>query len=157
MAGRDPVAAGTVCDRAREWSSLRLDGELSVLEEELLERHLGVCESCLFFAEGMRTSTSAIREARPEAPTRRTAVPARRRRSAFSVERRRTALVAAAALVVGALAGSFLERPSQSVPPAQSPQVSLLSNDVRQLRDIPRPRTQPAPVPALPNPPEGVI
>jgi Putative zinc-finger len=160
MAGRDPLAAVTVCDRAREWSSLRLDGELSLLEEELLDRHLGVCESCLFFAEGIRTSTSAIRAAQPEVPASRTALPARRRRSTFSVERKRTALVAAAALVLGAVAGSFLERPSQSVPPAQSPQVSLLSNDVRQLQDIPRPlpRTVPAPVPSTPpNPPEGVI
>ncbi|MGH3023912.1 MAG: zf-HC2 domain-containing protein [Gaiellaceae bacterium] len=160
MAGRDPQIAGTVCERAREWSSLRLDGELSLLEEELLERHLGVCESCLFFAEGMRTSTSALREAQPEVPARRTAVPARRRRAAFSVERRRTALVAAAALVLGALVGSFFQGPSQSAPPGQSPQVSLLTNDVRQLRDIPRPlpRTLPAPVQSVPpNPPEGVI
>lgn len=162
MAGRDPLS-GSVCDRAREWSSLRLDGELSLLEEELLDRHLGVCDPCLAFAEGMRSTTSTLREAAPEIPARRTALPAaprRRRRSAFSVERRRTALVAAAALVLGALVGSFFERPSQPAPPGQPPQVSLLTRDVNHLRDLPRqaPRTLPAPATSTPpNPPEGVI
>lgn len=161
MAGRDPLSS-SVCDRAREWSSLRLDGELSPLEEELLERHLGVCEPCLSFAEGVRSTTSVLREAAPEIPARRTPVPARsrRRRSVFSVERRRTALVAAAALVLGALVGSFFERPSQPAPPGQPPQVSLLTRDVNHLRDLPRqaPRTLPAPAPSTPpNPPEGVI
>jgi len=46
MAGRDPLIEGGDCDRTHEWASLRLDGELSPLEEELLERHLTACDDC---------------------------------------------------------------------------------------------------------------
>ena len=35
MAGSDPLMMGGACERAREWASLRLDDELSVLEEEI--------------------------------------------------------------------------------------------------------------------------
>ena len=34
------------CDRARAWVSLRLDDEISELEERLLEAHLGRCAAC---------------------------------------------------------------------------------------------------------------
>ena len=61
MAGNDPLMMGGACERAREWASLRLDDELSVLEEEILERHLDVCDACRRFEEGMRTSTVRIR------------------------------------------------------------------------------------------------
>ena len=30
MAGRQPLTWGSACERAREWSSLRIDGELSL-------------------------------------------------------------------------------------------------------------------------------
>jgi anti-sigma factor RsiW len=159
MAGREPVPGRSVCERAREWSSLRIDGELSLLEEELLERHLGACESCRAFETGMRSTAEAMRSAPVERSSRRIRIPARTS-AGFSVERRRTALVAAAALALGALVGSFFEGPSQSVPAVGDPQVSLLSRDLNQLLELPRtaPPAVPAPVPSVPpNPPEGVI
>jgi anti-sigma factor RsiW len=157
MAGNDPLMMGGACERAREWASLRLDDELSVLEEEILERHLDLCDACRWFEEGMRTSTARIRSTPLEAPSRRMPVPSRR--SVVTPRRRRTAMVAAAALALGALVGSFVERPGQQVPSESPSQVSFLSRDANNLRDIPRARFMtPVPTPATPrNPPEGVI
>jgi Putative zinc-finger len=157
MAGNDPLFMGGACERAREWASLRLDDELSVLEEEILERHLDFCEACRRFEEGMRLSTARIRSTPLEAPSRPLEVPARHR--VVTPYRRRTALVAAAALALGALIGSLVERPGQAVPSESPSQVSFLSRDSNNLRDIPRARfLTPVPSPAAPrNPPEGVI
>ncbi len=157
MAGNDPLMMGGACERAREWASLRLDDELSVLEEEILERHLDLCDACRWFEEGMRTSTARIRSTPLEAPSRRMPVPSRR--SVVTPRRKRTAMIAAAALALGALVGSFVERPGQQVPSESPSQVSFLSRDANNLRDIPRARFMtPVPTPATPrNPPEGVI
>jgi ferric-dicitrate binding protein FerR (iron transport regulator) len=159
MAGREPVSFGVRCERARHWASLRLDGELSTLEGQLLDRHLRACEECRAFDAGIGVATSLLREAPPELP-RRQASPAPARRSRFQFEARRTALVAAAALALGALIGSVLHRPTPSLAPARAPEVSFLSRDVKQLRALPRVKraATPTPVPSgPPNPPEGVI
>jgi hypothetical protein len=68
-------------------------------------------------------------------------------------------MVAAAALGLGALIGSLVERPGDAVPSQTPSQVSFLSRDSNNLRDIPRARFMtPVPTPATPrNPPEGVI
>ena len=166
MAGRPSPTGGTACDRPREWVSLRVDGELSLLEEELLERHLGACEACQSFEEAIRSTTGLLRAAPLEEPSRRATVPAlamhastRRRRGDGSKTGRRTALVAAAALAAGALVGSLVEPRSQIQPAEPVSEVSLLM-DFQQLRELPRTKRwlRPAPAPALPpNPPEGVI
>jgi anti-sigma factor RsiW len=158
MAGRDPGTIGVRCERARHWASLRLDDELSPLEGQLLERHLAGCELCRAFDAGMRSATGLVRAAPAERPSRHFEQP-RRRLVRFSLERRGTALIAAAALALGALAGSLLERPSAPVPQEQAPEVSLLSRDVKQLQQLPRDVEEaPAPVRSTPpNPPEGVI
>jgi hypothetical protein len=159
MAGREQFAWDGVCERAREWSSLRIDGELSLLEEELLERHLSACADCAGFDEATRATAAAMRTAPVERPSRRLRIPARRA-AGFSVERRRTAVVAAAALALGALVGSYFDRAPRPAPVDGGSQVSLLSRDVNQLRDLPReaPPARQAPVPSgPPNPPEGVI
>ena len=157
MAGSDPLMMGGACERAREWASLRLDDELSVLEEEILERHLDFCDACRRFEEGMRLSTARIRSTPLETPTRRVPVPART--GVVTQYRKRTALVAAAALAIGALVGSLVERPGQPVPSESPSQVSFLSRDANNLRDFSRTRLMtPLPAPATPrNPPEGVI
>jgi len=157
MAGNDPLMMGGACERAREWASLRLDDELSVLEEEILERHLDVCDACRRFEEGMRVSTVRIRTTPLEMPVRRMPVPSRR--VVVTRQRKWTAMVAAAALALGALIGSLVERPGDAVPRQAPSQVSFLSRDNNNLRDIPRARFMtPVPTPATPrNPPEGVI
>lgn len=158
MAGNDPLSLGGVCERAREWASLRLDGELSLLEDELLERHLEVCEACDAFEAGVRSTTTLLRTAPVEVPTRPLVVVPEPR--AIPLVRRRTAVVAAAALALGALVGSFFERPGAPAP-SEAPSLSLLMReDVEQLHDLPRVKRFMSPVPiptAPPNTPEGVI
>jgi hypothetical protein len=157
MAGNDPLMMGGACERAREWASLRLDDELSVLVEEILERHLDVCDACRRFEEGIRVSTVRIRTTPLEMPARQMPVPSRR--VVVTRQRKWTAMVAAAALGLGALVGSLVERPGDAVPSQTPSQVSFLSRDANNLRDIPRARFMtPVPTPATPrNPPEGVI
>ena len=105
----------------------------------------------------MRSSTTLVRGTPGELPTRRFEQP-RRPLVRFPLERRRTALVAAAALALGAFAGSLLERPATPEPTLEAPQVSLVT-DVQQLQDLPRDGAEtPAPERSTPpNPPEGVI
>jgi hypothetical protein len=157
MAGKDPLIRGGLCDRAREWTSRRLDGELSPLEEELLERHLDFCVDCRAFDGDVRWATDVLRLTPHERPSHRVTLPAR---PAARISRGRlTAVAAAAALGVGALLGALVERPSSAPPANGSTEVSLLSNEAKQLRDLPRARFLSPPAPAAPveNPPEGVI
>ena len=157
MAGKDPLILGGLCDRAREWASLRLDGELSPLEEELLERHLDACRDCRAFEDDVRWATDVLRLTPQERPSRRLTLPARPARRVTG--RRLTANAATAALAAGALVGAVVERPSSQAPANGPTEVSLLSNEAKELRDLPRTRLlSPAPAPAPPpNPPEGVI
>jgi predicted anti-sigma-YlaC factor YlaD len=55
--------SGHLCERARFWASLRLDGELSELEGALLDAHLARCAGCQAVAEGFGVSTIALRSA----------------------------------------------------------------------------------------------
>lgn len=157
MAGKDPLVQRGLCERAREWTSLRLDGELSPLEEELLDRHLEGCDACRLYAADVGWATDVLRLTPHERPSRRVTLPAPPARRV--TRRRLTAVAAAAALALGALVGSLLERPSSQAPAEVPTEVSLLSNEAKQLRDLPRTRVlSPVPAPEVPtNPPEGVI
>ena len=155
MAGRHPLTEWAPCDRAREWASLRLDDELSPLEEELLVRHLEICEDCRAFESNARWATDVMRMTAAERPSQRVAIPARPA-SARWAGPRRAAVAAAAGLALGALVGSTAQGPpsTNTGPPRQ---VSLVDTD--DLQDFPRsnvPAPAPSPPPS-PNPPEGVI
>jgi hypothetical protein len=52
-----------VCDRARAWVSLDLDGGLSTFEKRLLDRHLDACDPCRAFADDSAQFTLTLREA----------------------------------------------------------------------------------------------
>jgi predicted anti-sigma-YlaC factor YlaD len=54
---------GHLCERARLWASLRLDGELSELEGALLDAHLARCAGCRAVTDGFAASTAAVRSA----------------------------------------------------------------------------------------------
>jgi predicted anti-sigma-YlaC factor YlaD len=51
------------CERAREWASLELDGELSTFERALLEAHLESCRTCTEFSSAISGLTGALRSA----------------------------------------------------------------------------------------------
>jgi predicted anti-sigma-YlaC factor YlaD len=94
--------SGHLCERARFWVSLRLDGELSELEGALLDAHLARCAGCRAVADGFVTSTTALRSA------------SLKRVAPVIVElprspRRLLAIVAVAAvLVLGVIAGGLV-------------------------------------------------
>jgi hypothetical protein len=102
----------------------------------------------------MRATAEILRRSPVEAPSR-PGVIRLPRASRSPLRRKRTALVAAAALGLGALVGSLVQGPSARAPQAPGPEVSLLTRDVQQLRDLPRLEDDPALPP--PNQREGII
>jgi predicted anti-sigma-YlaC factor YlaD len=124
-----------MCERARGWSSLRVDGELSELESELLDAHLGRCRACREFARDAQTVAAVLSAARLERPAPLSLVVPRR------TQRRRVLRAAAAgcfvviAAIVTGIAGS--SAPSGSAAAAKPvAMVSTLDtpNELRQLR-----------------------
>jgi len=68
-----------MCERAREWASLSLDGELSEFERVLLDAHVGRCEACSSYVLEITAITSTLRAAQLEPVPHPIAVPLRRR------------------------------------------------------------------------------
>jgi hypothetical protein len=95
---------GQLCDRAREWSSLRLDGELSQLEQALLDSHLERCSDCRAFAAAAAAYTFELRMSEPEQLTAPIVLP---RRATGALRSLQTG-VAAAMVVAAAALGSAL-------------------------------------------------
>lgn len=145
------------CERAREWSSLRLDGELSELEEALLDKHLEDCAVCEAFDAGLRANSELLRTAPMARPSSGFEVPAAGRRRA-GVSRILAVAGVLGAAALGSVVGSTLDRPAPS-PAKPAAQVSFLTRDVSQLRQIPRgKRVTPNAPPHQPGePPEGLI
>ena len=157
MAGAHFPLENRRCERARQWSSLRLDGELSELEGALLEKHLETCGSCVAFDERLTATALSLRTTLPEPPRIRLQIP-KRTRVSFPVSRRVAVAAIAAALGLGSLVGSMLHRPA-ATPAPESPLISFLTRDVSQLRQIPRGTHIAPPAPARDpgEPPEGII
>jgi len=97
------------CERAREWASLRMDGELSELEQVLLQSHLDRCAGCSAYSAGVAAATAEIRGAKVERLTRPVTLPLHRR-IAFTARAFQAgtgvAAVLAAAVGLGTLFGS---------------------------------------------------
>ena len=106
--------AGRRCDRARQWISLRLDGELSDFEQALLDAHLADCGDCAAFAGDVSSITGRLRSAPLESLSRPIVLPSRRR--AFLRPVRVGAAAAAVVVVAGVatLVGSFRGSPTLS-------------------------------------------
>src|SRR5436189_1493262 len=51
------------CERARQWISVGLDGELSGFEGVLLDGHLAACKACTAFLIETRSLTNELRNA----------------------------------------------------------------------------------------------
>lgn len=114
--------SGQLCERARFWASLRLDGELSELEGALLDAHLARCAGCRTAVDGFGASTTALRSAPLE------------RLAPVAVElprtpRRLVAMVAVAAVVVLSVITGGLVRGQVSHDAASAPRlVAVVAN-----------------------------
>jgi len=93
----------TACERAGQWISLELDGELSQMEHAALERHLASCDRCRSLGLEVRGFTSLLREAPLVEPSRRVVAhaPARARKVRRVAAMLAFAVVGAAAAVTG--------------------------------------------------------
>jgi predicted anti-sigma-YlaC factor YlaD len=99
------------CERAREWASLRLDGELSEFEQALLDAHLERCAPCADYARNVTDATTALRSAEASRLSVPIALPLRRRAlplRAISAATAAAAVVAAVGLgtLIGSLGGT---------------------------------------------------
>ena len=59
----------TACERATQWISLELDGEIAVLERAALGRHLQRCDKCRYTRTEIGGFTRELREAPAEEPS----------------------------------------------------------------------------------------
>ena len=123
------------CDRAREYASLRLDGELSDFESALLDSHIERCPSCRAFAEDLVGVTERLRTAPLERPLIVLTLPQRR----FAALRRMQASAAAAAVVsvvgIGALFGMLHSNAST---PGHVAKLGSMAQEKREFRDLRR-------------------
>ena len=94
----------TACERAAQWISLDLDGELGRLEQAALARHLRRCDRCRSTSSEIETFTSVLRDSPPVDPARAVVVvtPSWARRRARA--KIRGGVLALAVAVSGALA-----------------------------------------------------
>jgi predicted anti-sigma-YlaC factor YlaD len=86
------------CDRARQWATADLDGELSRFEHVLLSAHLADCPSCREFTAAIGGFTEMLRTAPPEALERPIVIGRLRRRLGLRLA---PAVAAMAVTVVG--------------------------------------------------------
>jgi predicted anti-sigma-YlaC factor YlaD len=86
------------CDRARQWATADLDGELSRFERVLLDAHLAECPACREFSTATTGFTELLRTAPPERLERPIEIGRLRRRVGLSLA---PAVAAMAVTVVG--------------------------------------------------------
>lgn len=125
-----------VCDRARTYVSLRLDGELSDFEQALLEAHLESCASCRVFATEMSEITAELRVSRLERLERPLILPHRVRAGLRRLQVGAAAAVLVTVVGVGALVGSARppEQPHFATLRAETVQPSLRELRAMNLR-----------------------
>jgi hypothetical protein len=130
----------TVCTRVREQVSLELDGELSQLEQRMLQTHLERCLRCAAYATDVRDFTERMRMA-PHAFMQRPVVV--RRRRALTAVRLQVGVAAAFALAALGLGTQLAASPDQSSSlarfegrPALSPTSAVLEQEQAILRVV---------------------
>jgi len=112
-----------VCHRTRIHASLRLDSELSELEEALMASHLARCAACRSFADDLAMITDSLRTAPLVEPPVHFQLP--RKRARIGVARAGTAAAATitAAIALGGYAGFG------------SSQAQISASDIRSAHD----------------------
>jgi anti-sigma factor RsiW len=113
-----------LCERSREWISLRLDGELSELAEKMLESHLARCAGCRAFESDAAAATHLVRTAPLERLEQPIALPRARR---LGFVRPVGAVAATAAAAVLGLA-TFFNLPSSGTLAAPTVRVTNSGN-----------------------------
>jgi predicted anti-sigma-YlaC factor YlaD len=103
---RELRAQNRVCDRAREYSSRSLDGELSDFERALLETHLERCDACRAYAVELAEIVTRLRLEPLEALPHPVSLPSRRRVRARALQGA-AAVAAAAVAATAGLVGSL--------------------------------------------------
>jgi anti-sigma factor RsiW len=126
------------CERAREYASLALDGELSQFEHALLRAHLEQCAGCRTYNGGLVATTERLRNAPLERLERPITLPSRQRVSFRSVQAGLAAALVVTAIGLGGLLSSLGS--SDGVPTRA--QVTNVGDDQREMRDLNRIRLQ---------------
>ena len=121
-----------LCERARGWTSLALDGELSEFERALLTAHVERCPECARFAEELRDFTDELRAAEHASLPRLIELPVRRRSFARTVQVGAAAAVLAVAVGLGGLLTSS-PAPTARNAPDRSTQLIAMSTDPDEL------------------------
>src|SRR3712207_2875005 len=102
--GRTLGTRSRACDQARSLVSLRLDDELSELEQALLDAHLGACAACASFSIDVLAATAQLRAAPLEQLDAPVTLPAAPRRAYLrGLQTAAAGAVAAAAVVAGVI------------------------------------------------------
>ena len=112
---RELRAQNRVCDRAREYSSRSLDGELSDFERALLETHLERCTACRDYSFELAEIVTRLRVAPLESLPHPISLPSRRRVRARAFQAA-AAVAAAAVAATAGLVGSLQSHSPQSRP-----------------------------------------
>jgi Putative zinc-finger len=126
------VRASLVCQRIREQVSLRLDDELSQLEERMLASHLRRCSDCRTFEESVREFTEQLRAAPLESP--RQPIMVRRTRRVSLTAAQVTAAATLAVAVLGVL--SQVGMPTTQDPSARSTTANLFKTSWQPDREL---------------------
>jgi Putative zinc-finger len=120
------------CDRAREWCSFEVDGELSSFEQALLEAHVSRCPDCRAFRIGVAGATALVQATPLDRPSEPIRIPSGRR-SRFVVQRvlapaAVAAVVAVAAITANARLFGVTQPARPSVRPSGRPSSVLRTN-----------------------------
>ena len=130
------------CDRARQWASTEVDGELSNFERVLLHAHLDACPSCREFGESITGLTTALRQARLEQLAQPIAIGRPRRRARLRLAPAAAAMAVAAVGLGSILATSMRSSSVAAVPaPVQvttGPLASIETMDLRTSKALAR-------------------
>jgi predicted anti-sigma-YlaC factor YlaD len=123
-----------LCERARSWSSLRADRELSELEAALLDNHLGRCRSCREFARGIEDVSAALADARLERPAPLALILPRRRANGAWLQSAAVSTLVVVAGVVALVGGVTRHGGPAEVKPVSMVQSAETPNELRELR-----------------------
>jgi ferric-dicitrate binding protein FerR (iron transport regulator) len=137
---RDLRSHSRLCDRAREYSSRGLDGELSEFERALLENHLERCEPCRAYSVELEQIVGRLRLAPLEALPHPISLPSRRRVRGRVLQVAAAGAAAVVAVTAGLVGGIQSHQPTA---PRQNLNLSPIVNsedfhslDVQELHQI---------------------